>query len=267
MTHDFPAAVLTGVPRERPASPARPHRAADTTGAWRYEGRRRSRAAWFVAVVLSAGAHAGLLLGLGSHRAKPVAPPAEERIIALRLAIPDLKELEEPEPATNENTEVTTSPAVLVPMQADVPQLVRPSDFVQTLNFASMLEQPDFSQLKVYAVPENMRGGGKLAEHIRTVFNLADLDRIPEPVFQPAPQFPTALRREARTATVRVEFIVDTEGRVIEPVVLESTHSGFDEAALAGVSRWKFRAGSKGGRHVNTRMRVPIVFKLLDSVD
>jgi hypothetical protein len=33
------------------------------------------------------------------------------------------------------------------------------------------------------------------------------------------------------------------------------------------VSRWKFRAGIKAGRKVNTRMRVPIVFKILDAID
>ena len=56
-------------------------------------------------------------------------------------------------------------------------------------------------------------------------------------------------------------------GRVLEPVVTESTNYGFNDAALAGVSRWKFRAGMKSGRKVNTRMRVPIVFKLLDPID
>jgi protein TonB len=75
------------------------------------------------------------------------------------------------------------------------------------------------------------------------------------------------MRREAESATVAVEFIVDVNGRVLDPVVSESTNSGFNDAALAGVSRWKFRAGVKAGRKVNTRMRVPIVFKILDAID
>jgi protein TonB len=153
-------------------------------------------------------------------------------------------------------------------MQADVPQLVKPSDFVQQLNFASLIEPPDFSKMNIYAVPEHIRSSGsKLAEQFGKIFNLSDLDRVPEPVLQPAPIFPVAMRRDALSARVAVEFIVDVNGRVLDPVVIESSHHGFDDAALAGVSRWKFRAGIKSGRKVNTRMRVPIVFKIDDDID
>jgi protein TonB len=153
-------------------------------------------------------------------------------------------------------------------MQADVPQLARPTDFVQQLNFASLLEQPDFSKLSIYVVPENIQSSGRnLAEQFGRIFNLNDLDRVPEPVLQPAPAFPVALRREVDTARVVVEFIVDVHGQVLHPVVIESTHVGFEDPALRGVGRWKFRAGVKAGRKVNTRMRVPILFRLLDSLD
>jgi protein TonB len=220
-----------------------------------------------LAAAISAGLHAGLLLGFGPPKKKVAAGPAEE-IIAIRLAIPEIKDLEEPETVPTDDTAPPQDLGIVVPMQADVPQLARPSDFVQQINFATLLEQPDFSKLQVYAVPEHIRSGaGKLGEQIGKIFNLSDLDRVPEPVLQPAPQFPIAMRREALSGTVAVEFIVDTQGRVLDPVVIESSHHGFDDAALSGVSRWKFRPGFKGGRKVNTRMRVPIVFKLLDPLD
>jgi protein TonB len=72
------------------------------------------------------------------------------------------------------------------------------------------------------------------------------------------------MRRDSVTATVRVEFIVSTEGRVVNPVVVHTTASGFEEAALTGVAKWRFRPGWKGGRKVNTRMAVPIVFTFTD---
>ena len=219
-----------------------------------------------LAVLISASLHAGLLLGIGPPRKKVAARPADDGAFMIRLTVPDIKDLEEPEPLpTDEAPPVDLG--IVVPMQADVPQLARPTDFVQQLNFASLIDQPDFSKLKVYVVPENIRTSGKLSEQLGKIFNLSDLDRVPEPVLQPPPYFPVSMRREAQTGTVAVEFIVDTQGRVLEPIVIESTHSGFDEAALAGVSRWKFRPGYKGGRKVNTRMRVPIVFKLLDPLD
>jgi len=33
---------------------------------------------------------------------------------------------------------------------------------------------------------------------------------------------------------------------------------------MAGVSRWRFRPGMRGGRRVNTRMSVPIIFRVSD---
>jgi protein TonB len=59
---------------------------------------------------------------------------------------------------------------------------------------------------------------------------------------------------------VVVEFIVNVEGRVTNAFAYESTHPGFNDAAIKGVEKWKFRAGQKAGRKVNTRMRVPINF-------
>jgi protein TonB len=265
MITGYPSAVVADPPRRRSTSNrTAPHLA--TSSAVDYPSGRTPR--WLVglAVIISLSLHALVLLGIGPPRKK--AAVVVEDIPMIRLAIPDVKDLEEPEPAPVDGNTTPVDLGTLVPMQADVPQLVRPSDFVQTLNFASLLEQPDFSKLKVYAVPEHIRtSGSKLAEQFGKIFNLSDLDRVPEPVLQPAPTFPVAMRREALSATVLVEFIVDTNGRVLDPVTVESSHHGFDDAAMAGVSRWKFRAGIKNGRKVNTRMRVPIVFKITDALD
>lgn len=269
MTTGYPVAVVPEAPsRPRPPTAARSTPAPEIASAVRYAGRRNSRSIVVLAVLASAGLHAALLLGIGRSVKRPVAAPVEENIIAIRLAIPEIKDLEEPEPVPYEGDAPAVDLGELVPMQADLPQIPRPSDFVQPLNFASLIEQPDFSKLNVYAVPETIRtSGAKLAEQLGRIFSLSDLDRAPEPILQPAPMFPIAMRREAESATVSVEFIVDVNGRVLDPVVHESANSGFNDAALIGVSRWKFRPGIKAGRKVNTRMRVPIVFQILDASD
>ena len=265
MTSDLPVAVVVQAPLRNSPSPAMRPRVTTASGSWRYETRRRSRVVILSSIAASLGLHAVILLGIGPPRPK-AAPAAVEENNLIRLAIPDLKDLEEPEPVPTDNA-TPLDPGVLVPMQADLPQLPQPGDFVQQLNFASLIEKPDFSQIKIFVIPEHIRSGSGLAQQIGKIFNLADLDRIPEPVLEPAPQFPFAMRREALTGTVMVEFIVDTYGNVLDPIVRDSTHHGFDDAALAGVGRWKFRPGYKGGRKVNTRMRVPIVFKFADPLD
>jgi protein TonB len=252
------AVTLTAAPAVRVVPPP------VAEGSWRYDSRRRSRPILATAMAVSVGIHVAVLFGIGKPTARQAVAPPEENLIAL-VPMPQLKELEEPEPAPTEDTGPAPDLSLPVPMQADVPQLASPTDFVQTINFASLLEQPDFSQLKVYVIPENIRTGtGKISEKIGQIFNLADLDRVPEPILQPAPIYPIAMRRESLTATVRVEFIVDTEGRVMNPAVVHATIAGFEEAAIAGVAKWRFRPGWKGGRKVNTRMAVPIVFTFTD---
>lgn len=93
------------------------------------------------------------------------------------------------------------------------------------------------------------------------IFALADLDQAPRAVFQPAPEYPAALRKEKLDGTVYVLFMVDRTGRVESPIVQKSTNPGFEPAALQAVKRWRFEPGKRNGEAVVFRMRVPITFK------
>ena len=236
MITDYPTPLAT-FPEERAVTP-RGNAPAGGTGSWHYDVRHGSRSALVAAILISAGLHVVLLFGANLLHRKPKVKPVEEAVPVIRLSIPDLKELEEPETSPNEDTSTLTDAAIPVPMQADLPQLPRPSDFVQALNFSSLIEQPDLSAARISIIPENFTRGTRIAESIGKIFNLEDLERHPEPTFQPAPVYPFALRREGLTATVSVEVIVDAQGRVLEPIIVSSTHSGFDEAAVVGVARW-----------------------------
>jgi len=70
------------------------------------------------------------------------------------------------------------------------------------------------------------------------------------------------MRRNGIEGTVTVGFICDVDGNVRDAYVLNSTHREFDAPAVQAVSNWKFRPGKRGGKTVNTRMSVPIVFSL-----
>lgn len=233
-------------------------------GSWRYDNGSRKRGMVILAAILSATVHAGLIFGVKPAK-KKAAPPPEKTLIAVSLAMPKLEEIEEVE--ISENVRENTDTATLVPMQADLPQLSRPSEFVQQINFTSLLDKPDLSNININVIPDTFRGGRKLAENIGKIFNLSDLDRTPEPVLQQAPIFPFSLKRDGISGRVKVEFIVDAEGRVVDPHATETTHEGFMEAAVLAVSKWKFRPVIKAGRKVNTRMAVPILFSIEDQIE
>lgn len=259
-----PLATWDGAPRLqlRARSPA-----AVASGSWRYPGDRSSKYAVVTAAVLSAALHASLLFGSMLFPKKPARVARVEEPPMVQLTIVDLKELEEPETVASDEPPPPVDLAVPVPMQADVPALPAPNDFVQQLNFASLLEKPDFSQVNLTAIPENYIRNSRLAERIGKIFNLDELERHPQPVLQAAPTYPISMRREGVSATVIVQFVVDVDGRVLEPVAVESTHSAFNDAAIAGVARWKFRPGMRGGRKVNVRMQVPIIFEVVDGLE
>jgi protein TonB len=262
----MPIAPADARPRDPPAAD-KPAANVTAPGAWRYAGGHTSRIMFALALLTSAGLHGLLLFGSKLYTTKPPPPVAVEEIKVIRLAIPELKDLEEPERVATDEPVEQVDLAIPVPMQSDLPQLPRPNDFVQALNFASLLEQPELNNTNLTIIPEHFTRATRIAENIGKIFNLDDLDRHPEPMLQPAPTYPFALRREGIPATVLVEFIVDVQGRVLEAIVIDSSHSGFNEAAVLGVSKWKFRPGTKGGRKVNVRMRVPILFKVVDPLD
>lgn len=94
------------------------------------------------------------------------------------------------------------------------------------------------------------------------VFRSDELDRVPRARLQPAPEYPAELRNRRQEGTVTVEFMVDTNGRVFNAVVLRATAPGFEEATLRAVARWKFEPGTRNNRRVPFRMSVPVVFTL-----
>lgn len=89
-------------------------------------------------------------------------------------------------------------------------------------------------------------------------------DRRPVPLVQPKPDYPYSLRKCGISGSVLVDFIVGTQGEVLNALVIKSSHPGFDEPARSAVARARFKPGYKGGHAVFTHIEVPIVFELGD---
>lgn len=102
----------------------------------------------------------------------------------------------------------------------------------------------------------------RLADELTQIFDISLLDATPRATFQVRPRYPFELRRQRISGEVLVEFFVDREGNVRDAFAVRSTEAGFEEAAVAAVSTWRFEPGRKNGAPVITRMRVPIVFSM-----
>lgn len=233
-------------------------------GSSHYAAPRSPRLVVALSIVLSAAIHTGLLFYHSPPKKKAVTH-AKDDTIAVAFTLPDIKELEEVDPKPEEAGDVTEAKDFApAPMQVDLPRPIELSDFVQELDYSSFIDRTSLNRDQMWVIPEARRGG-KIGQHLGNIFNLADVERAPEPVFQPPPVYPGNMRREGTAGKVMVEFIVNTKGEAVNAFVVESTEPGFNAAAIAGVERWKFRPGMRAGRKVNTRIRVPVMFSIIES--
>ena len=84
----------------------------------------------------------------------------------------------------------------------------------------------------------------------------------PVVVYQEQPVYPFSLRLSGIKGKVVVEFIVDPQGNVIQPSVIESSHPDFEAPTIEALLNSKFKPGLKNGHPVFTRMEVPILFQI-----
>ncbi len=74
--------------------------------------------------------------------------------------------------------------------------------------------------------------------------------------------YPEQARKAGIEGTVYIQFIVDKQGNVEDPKVIRGIGGGCDQAALDAVKKAHFTPGMQGGKPVNVRFSLPVVFKL-----
>ena len=81
-----------------------------------------------------------------------------------------------------------------------------------------------------------------------------------------APSYPELLRAAGIAGRVVVEAVIDTLGHAeVAARVVESSHAGFEAAALDYVRDAVFRPGRVHGRAVRVLVRLPVDFRLSDA--
>jgi TonB family protein len=126
--------------------------------------------------------------------------------------------------------------------------------------FARLQEEAAGLKTKLQQIAKAEQERAAQAQSRAEVFSIAQLDRAPSPRFQARPQYPAEMRAAGTGGEVVVDFVVNAAGDVVNAIALRSTQREFEAAAVEAVSKWKFKAGQKGGHDVATHMQVPIVF-------
>ncbi|NBC15998.1 MAG: TonB family protein [Bacteroidetes bacterium] len=75
-------------------------------------------------------------------------------------------------------------------------------------------------------------------------------------------EYPEIARKAGVEGRVIVQFVVDENGNVQDPVVVRGIGAGCDEEALRVVREAKFQPGKQRGKPVKVKMSLPITFRL-----
>jgi protein TonB len=88
-------------------------------------------------------------------------------------------------------------------------------------------------------------------------------DRAPLPLVRVEPQYPPAAARRGLEGWVQVQFTISTAGAIRDAVVVKSSDSVFERAAVTAVSKWKYQPQMQEGKPVETsNVRVVVRFRM-----
>lgn len=209
-----------------------------------------------VGILASVLLHVTFLFGFNTKAVKK-AKTVEEQQELIQIEMPPIEP--EKEETVDELPEEQVTNQLAPPSLVDLPTVVPVNAFTQPLQPPP---PPGLTAAKgAISIPVT-KPGSQFGKGMKDLFDVANLDQQPVPRVQPAPAYPFEMRRAGISGEVTIGFIVTSSGDVVEAYVIKSSQREFEVPALQAVQKWKFRPGKKGGRAVNTKMQVPLVFNL-----
>ncbi|HEY4301638.1 MAG TPA: energy transducer TonB [Candidatus Didemnitutus sp.] len=210
----------------------------------------------FVASILF---HLGLFFGEDILHLKGKAPPPppheEETVVQMQMPPPD-------EPDVDEVHELQDTPQdqqLAPPSLVDLPSTVDVTALQQPIQPPP---PPGLTAAKGAITIPIIKPGSNFGRGMKDLFNVGDLDQRPVATYTPSPEFPYEMKRAGIKGTVDMEYIVDSNGNVVQAQPIKSTQREFEEPTMRALLRWKFRPGKKNGRAVNTRVQQEFSFNL-----
>ncbi len=199
-----------------------------------------------IGIVVSLSLHSTIWLFSQKNPPPKRAAVVQEEVIQFEMPPLEEEKVEEVEELTEEPIENVMAPPSLV----DVPSVVPVDAFVQAL---TPPPPPGLTPSKGAITIPVTKPGANFGRGIGNLFNIGDLDQQPVARVRQAPTYPYDMRRAGINGSVVVEFIISTEGDVIQTQVVRSSHREFEMPALQAVQKWKFKPGRRRGQVVNVR--------------
>jgi protein TonB len=88
-------------------------------------------------------------------------------------------------------------------------------------------------------------------------FSFGGDETKPRPVATVQPRVPANLRKLGLRGTVKVQFTVDTQGRVVSPSIISTPNPALNQPTLDAIKQWRFEPGTRGGKRVPMKTMQP----------
>ena len=118
---------------------------------------------------------------------------------------------------------------------------------------ATAQEQQGSSAEQTNAIPQDENKVHRVGENAVTA---------PRTLFTPEPEFTDAARKTRYQGVLVVSVVVGSDGLVKKLSIVRPLGMGLDENAVARISTWRFRPGTKNGEPVAVAMNVEVSFNL-----
>lgn len=219
------------------------------------KGRQRLLVGGLLLLVLAGGA-ASFLFNAGGPAEE------EEEIVIVDLSLPPPppppppppvpeEDLSEPEEAMDDAPEISNadSPDLSGEPTTDIDLGIDAGDLGSGPGGAFTVSIPRFSR------------GGDGGENM-----MDGMDSPPTPVSKLQPNYPSSLLSKGIGGRVIIVCVVDEKGQVVSTSIRQSAgHPDLDKAAIAAVTKWKFKPATKGGRPTRASCTVPFNFEVRKS--
>ncbi len=225
-----------------------------------------------IGVLVSAGLHGGVLWGgeLFDKANKALAKPTgdDQQIVAAAIDFKPDEEQEKPKPEETSpedekpDSDVTDSDSSADLSAASLPEpmnTVGVSDITTVIKPAPPVAPKEGST--TWAPPSKTTRAPDSSK-FKEFVDFNKLDKKPVARSQIPPRYPFELKRQGISGDCTIQFFVDENGVVSDPVEVSSTHREFVKPCFDAVMQWRFTPGMKNGRKVATKMQQTVPFKL-----
>lgn len=210
-----------------------------------------------VAVLVSVGAHFSLVLL--SQESEAVVATVEAPAPMIEITVLEMPVFDEPPVEVSDSEPTDAQPIEFAPpMQADLPSFVSVDSFVQPMQ--APVPSGISTDIGMLTVPPRTQIGQ--GGNVPKLFDIADLDRVPNRLRTAAPNYPMQFRRARVEGDVVLLVIIDETGRVRVDRIISATNQDFAEAARSAAEQCRYEAPIKGGVRVSARYTLRVPFRL-----